>query len=68
MTNWLEEREAAYLVFDRHDRLALFRKLLRNSDNPPPFVRPSSRTMLFDEDALKAWMQTWERVEKNGSV
>ena len=56
MTRWIDDYEAA-------DRLGMnrntFRRLIRSSDNRPPFVRPSSRTILFDEDLLLAWRETW---------
>jgi hypothetical protein len=36
-----------------------FRKIVKSSNNPPPFLRPSERSMLFDVDALMKWRETW---------
>jgi hypothetical protein len=40
----------------------VFRKLVRSSNNPPPFLRPSERTMLFDTRDLTKWRETWKTV------
>jgi hypothetical protein len=40
----------------------VFRKLVRSSNNPPPFLRPSERTMLFDIRDLQAWRETWKTI------
>ena len=62
MTKWIDDYEAA-------DRLGInrntFRRLIRSSDNKPPFVRPSSRTILFDEDALLKWQVGWLPTSTN---
>ena len=50
MTKWIDDYNAAELLdMDRNT----LRRLIRSSDNPPPFVRPSTRTILFDQDALR---------------
>ena len=36
-----------------------FRRIVKSSRNPPPFVRPSERSMLFDVDALLRWRDSW---------
>ena len=36
-----------------------FRRIVKSSRNPPPFVRPSERSMLFDVDNLLKWRETW---------
>ena len=36
-----------------------FRRIVKSSKNPPPFVRPSERSMLFDVDALMKWRESW---------
>jgi hypothetical protein len=56
MAKWIDDYDAAErLDMNRHT----LRRLIRSSDNPPPFVRPSSRTILFDEDALVRWQAGW---------
>jgi hypothetical protein len=56
MTKWIDvEQAAAQLDID----LSAFRRLVRSSRNPPPYVRPSERSMLFDRDRLREWQQTW---------
>ena len=40
--------------------VSVLRKIVKSSRNPPPFVRPSSRSMLFDLDALHEWQKTWK--------
>jgi hypothetical protein len=56
MTRWIDDFRAAELL--QMDRGTL-RRLIRSSDNPPPYVRPSSRIVLFDADSLLKWQQTW---------
>jgi hypothetical protein len=36
-----------------------FRRIVKSSRNPPPFVRPSQRSMLFDVDSLMRWRDSW---------
>ena len=36
-----------------------FLRLVKSSKNPPPFLRPSERSMLFDADSLMKWRETW---------
>ena len=36
-----------------------FRRIVKSSRNPPPFVRPSERSMLFDVDLLLRWRDSW---------
>ena len=55
MTKWIDDFRAAELL--HMDRNTL-RRLIRSSDNPPPFVRPSSRIVLFDADSLQKWQET----------
>jgi hypothetical protein len=56
MTKWIDDYDAAEVLNMNRNT---FRRLIRSSDNPPPFVRPSSRTILFDEDALMKWQSGW---------
>jgi hypothetical protein len=57
MTKWLDVEQAAQqLGVD----VPVLRRLARSSRNPPPFVRASARSMLFDRDRLLAWQrETW---------
>ena len=36
-----------------------FRRIVKSSKNPPPFLRPSERSMLFDVDSLMKWRERW---------
>ena len=36
-----------------------FRRIVKSSKNPPPFLRPSERSMLFDVDSLMKWRESW---------
>jgi hypothetical protein len=56
MVRWIDDYDAAERLDMNRNTL---RRLTRSSDNPPPFVRPSSRTILFDEDALMKWQSGW---------
>jgi hypothetical protein len=56
MVKWIDDYDAAEVL---HMNRNTFRRLIRSSDNPPEFVRPSSRTILFDEDALRKWQAGW---------
>lgn len=56
MTKWITETQAAELI---GCDVNYFRKLVKQSDNPPPFVRPSTRSKLFDPKALLLWQQEW---------
>jgi hypothetical protein len=56
MAKWIDDYDAAERLKMNRNTL---RRLIRSSDNPPPFVRPSSRTILFDEDALLKWQASW---------
>jgi competence transcription factor ComK len=56
MVKWIDDYDAAEVL---HMNRNTFRRLIRSSDNPPLFVRPSSRTILFDEDALRKWQAGW---------
>jgi predicted DNA-binding transcriptional regulator AlpA len=56
MTKWIDDYEASEVLGMNRNT---FRRLLRSSDNPPPFVRPSSRTIVFDESALLKWRAGW---------
>ena len=56
MTRWIDTQQAAAeLGMD----VSVLKRIVRSSRNPPPFVRPAERTMLFDVDALHAWQKTW---------
>ena len=57
MTRWIDPTQAAAEL--RMD-VSVLRKIVKSSRNPPPFVRPSSRSMLFDLDALHEWQKTWK--------
>jgi hypothetical protein len=39
--------------------VSVLRRIVKSSRNPPPFVRPSERSMLFDVDALHKWQKSW---------
>jgi hypothetical protein len=56
MTKWIDDYDAAERLNMNRNTL---RRLIRSSDNPPQFVRPSSRTILFDEEALLKWQAGW---------
>jgi hypothetical protein len=56
MVKWIDDFDAAERLDMNRNTL---RRLIRISDNPPPFVRSSSRTILFDEDALLKWQAGW---------
>jgi hypothetical protein len=62
MTKWIDDYDAAEVLHMNRNTL---RRLIRSSDNPPPFVRPSSRTILFDEDALLEWQVGWLPTSTN---
>ena len=49
------EKAAALLDMDEEP----FRRIVKSSRNPPPFVRPSARSMLFDVDSLLRWRDSW---------
>ena len=56
MTRWIDAQQAAAeLGMD----VSVLKRIVRSSRNPPPYVRPAERTMLFDVDALHAWQKTW---------
>ncbi len=57
MTKWIEPMEAAEVL---GVTLPVLKRLARSSKNPPPFVRPSERSMLFDREALARWQSTWK--------
>jgi len=56
MAKWIDDYDAAEMLDMNRNTL---RRLIRSSDNPPPFVRPSTRTILFDEDAIRKWQAGW---------
>jgi hypothetical protein len=56
MAKWIDDYDAAEVLDMNRNTL---RRLVRSSDNPPPFVRPSSRTILFDEGELLKWQAGW---------
>ena len=56
MSKWIDEVAAAAVV---DMDLAAFKRIVRSSKNPPPYVRPSERSKLFDSDALREWQETW---------
>jgi hypothetical protein len=56
MTRWIDAQQAAAEL--RMD-VSVLRKIVKSSRNPPPFARPSERSMLFDLDALHEWQKTW---------
>jgi hypothetical protein len=58
MNRWIDRAEAAEQL---GVALPTLRKLL-NSTNPPPYMRPSERSILFDPEALARWQQTWKRA------
>ncbi len=55
-TMWVDTVQAA-IALDMD--LGVLRRLIKGSKNPPPFVRPSERSMLFDVDKLREWQKTW---------
>jgi hypothetical protein len=55
MSKWIDVAQAA-AVLDMD--LGAFKRICRSS-NPPPFIRPSERHMLFDADSLRKWQQSW---------
>ena len=56
MSKWIDTpKAAAMLDMDEEP----FRRIVKSSNNPPPFVRPSERSMLFDVDALMKWRESW---------
>ena len=56
MSKWIDAAKVAELL-DMDE--GTFRRIVKSSKNPPPFVRPSERSMLFDVDALMKWRETW---------
>lgn len=56
MTRWIDTQQAAA---ELHMDASVPRRIVRSSRNPPPFVRPSERSMLFDADALHEWQKSW---------
>jgi hypothetical protein len=56
MSKWIDVAQAASMV---DMDLATFKRIVKSSNNPPPFVRPSERNMLFDVDSLRKWQDTW---------
>jgi len=58
MSRWIDRAEAAEQL---GVALPTLRKLL-NSTNPPPYVRPIDRSILFDLEAVARWQQTWKRA------
>ena len=49
------EKAAALLDMDEEP----FRRIVKSSKNPPPYLRPSERSMLFDVDSLMKWRESW---------
>ena len=45
-----------------------FRRIVKSSKNPPPFVRPSERSMLFDVDSLMKWRESWTVCGKQTAI
>ena len=60
MTKWIDTQQAA-VTLDMD--LSAFRRLVKSSHNPPPYVRPSERSMLFNVDALREWQKTWKSCD-----
>ena len=56
MAKWIDDYDAADVLHMNRNTL---RRFIRSSDNPPQFVRPSSRTILFDQDELLKWQAGW---------
>ena len=56
MTRWIDIQQAAA---ELHMDVSVLRRIVKSSKNPPPFVRPAERSMLFDIDALHDWQKTW---------
>jgi len=56
MSRWIDTVQAA-AVLDMD--VGALRRIIKSSRNPPPFVRPSERSMLFDVEVLKKWQQGW---------
>lgn len=61
MSKWVDAAQAAAML-DMDE--APFRRIVRSSKYPPPFIRPSERSMLFDADTLMKWRETWVAVSK----
>jgi hypothetical protein len=57
MAKWIDDYDAAEVLDMNRNTL---RRLVRSSDNPPPFVRPSSRTILLPPRCL-VWVATASR-------
>jgi hypothetical protein len=58
MTKYIDEREAAGLI---GVSTPVWRAICRSTENPPPFVRPTPRKMLFETEELLRWQQTtWQ--------
>ena len=64
MRKWIDDYQAAEVLQMSRNT---FRRLIRSSDNKPPFVRPSSRTILFNEDSLLAWRKTWTESDNTAA-
>ena len=45
-----------------------FRRIVKSSKNPPPFLRPSERSMLFDVDSLMKWRDSWTVCGKQSAT
>jgi hypothetical protein len=56
VTRWIDTQQAAA---ELHMDVSVLRRIVKSSRNPPPFVRPSERSMLFDVDALHKWQKSW---------
>ena len=55
MAKWIDTAQAASVL---DVDLGAFKRICRGG-NPPPFVRPSERNMLFDADRLRQWQKSW---------
>jgi len=56
MRKWIEAAKVAELL-DMDEEL--FRRIVKSSKNPPPFVRPTERSMLFDVESVMKWGKSW---------
>ena len=56
MTRWIDAQQAAA---ELHMDVSVLRRIVKSSRNPPPYVRPSERSMLFDADELHKWQKSW---------
>ena len=57
MVKWIDVEQAAQqLGID----VPVLRRMVRSSKNPPPYVRPSERSIFFDSERLIQWQrETW---------